>query len=215
VRDRRWAVTNVERSTQALDVLGAEPGRHEHLVTLASVEDDSFGGELRVVWELELATSVLERTALPVPDPDRFDEPARQDAFPWTRCAGGSPAPTPWRSGCCARRPAAGLPVVVLPYLNAAQAEHPAFGEGIERLRRLGVRVLFGPDVLALHQPRQGQRDRFPWHLTFLPSRRLPRTRRGNHPTSFSSSATCQELAPQRLKGACMPLGCRSFSGTA
>ncbi len=59
-----------------------------------------------------------------------------------------------------------GLPVVVLPYLNAAQAEHPALGEGIERLRRLGVRVLFGPDVLALHQPRQGQRDRFPWHLT-------------------------------------------------
>src|ERR687886_788806 len=59
-----------------------------------------------------------------------------------------------------------GLPVVVLPYLNAAQAEHPALGEGIERLRRLGVRVLFGPDVLVLHQPRQGQRDRFPWHLT-------------------------------------------------
>jgi hypothetical protein len=59
-----------------------------------------------------------------------------------------------------------GLPVVVLPYLNAAQAEHPALGEGIERLRRLGVRVLFGPDVLPLHQPRQGKRDQFPWHLT-------------------------------------------------
>lgn len=59
-----------------------------------------------------------------------------------------------------------GLPVVVLPYLNAAQGEHPALGEGIERLRRLGVRVLFGPDVLPLHQPRQGKRDQFPWHLT-------------------------------------------------
>ena len=58
-----------------------------------------------------------------------------------------------------------GLPVV-LPYLNAAQGEHPALGEGIERLRRLGVRVLFGPEVLPLHRPRQGKRDQFPWHLT-------------------------------------------------
>jgi hypothetical protein len=45
----------------------------------------------------------------------------------------------------------AGVPVVVLPYLNAAQGEYPALGEGIERLRGLGVRVLFGPDVLPLH----------------------------------------------------------------
>jgi hypothetical protein len=59
-----------------------------------------------------------------------------------------------------------GLPVVVLPYLNATQAEHPALGQGIERLRHLGVRVLFGPDVLSLHRPRQGKRDQFPWHLT-------------------------------------------------
>ena len=41
-----------------------------------------------------------------------------------------------------------------------------ALGESIERLRRLGVRVLFGPDVLPLHRPRQGKRDQFPWHLT-------------------------------------------------
>lgn len=81
VRDRRWVVTDVERSTQPLDVLSGEPGRHEHLVTVASVEDDGFGEELRVVWELELATSVVERAALPVPEPGRFDEPARLDAF--------------------------------------------------------------------------------------------------------------------------------------
>jgi superfamily II DNA or RNA helicase len=81
VRDRRWVVTNVERSTQPLDVLDAAPGRREHLVTLASVEDDGFGEELRVVWELELATAVLDRAALPAPDPERFDEPERLDAF--------------------------------------------------------------------------------------------------------------------------------------
>jgi len=55
---------------------------------------------------------------------------------------------------------------VVLPYLNAAQAEHPALTESIDRLRRCGIRVLFGPDVLPLHRPRQGKRDKFPWHLT-------------------------------------------------
>jgi hypothetical protein len=58
-----------------------------------------------------------------------------------------------------------GLPVVVLPYLNVAQAEHPALAQSIERLRRVGVRVLFGPDVLPLHRPRQGKRDQYPWHL--------------------------------------------------
>jgi hypothetical protein len=59
-----------------------------------------------------------------------------------------------------------GLAVVVLPYLNAAQAEHPALAESIDRLRRCGIRVLFGPDILPLHRPRQGKRDKFPWHLT-------------------------------------------------
>ncbi len=36
----------------------------------------------------------------------------------------------------------------------------------IERLRASGVSVLFGPSVLPLHQPRQGNKDAFPWHLT-------------------------------------------------
>jgi hypothetical protein len=59
-----------------------------------------------------------------------------------------------------------GLPVVVLPYLNAAQAKHPALATSVERLRGCGVRVLFGPDVLLPHRPREGRREQFPWHLT-------------------------------------------------
>jgi flavoprotein len=58
------------------------------------------------------------------------------------------------------------LPVVVLPYLNAAQGKHPALAESIHRLRGCGVQVLFGPDVLPLHRPREGRRELFPWHLT-------------------------------------------------
>jgi phosphopantothenoylcysteine decarboxylase len=59
-----------------------------------------------------------------------------------------------------------GLPVVVLPYLNAAQAKHPALVASVERLRGCEVRVLFGPDVLPVHRPREGRREQFPWHLT-------------------------------------------------
>jgi hypothetical protein len=59
-----------------------------------------------------------------------------------------------------------GLPAVILPYLNAAQAKHPALAASVERLRDCGIRVLFGPDVLPLHRPREGRREQFPWYLT-------------------------------------------------
>jgi Flavoprotein len=45
------------------------------------------------------------------------------------------------------------LPIVALPFVNAAQAEHPAFYRSIEQLRDEGVRLLYGPDVLELHEP--------------------------------------------------------------
>lgn len=59
-----------------------------------------------------------------------------------------------------------GLPIVALPYTNAAMAGHPAFGEGIDRLRAWGVNVLYGDDVMVLHPPGTGDRDldRIPWY---------------------------------------------------
>jgi phosphopantothenoylcysteine synthetase/decarboxylase len=61
-----------------------------------------------------------------------------------------------------------GLPIVVLPYTNAAMAAHPAFAESVQRLRGWGVVVLFGPDVVSLPPPGAGDvsPDGFPWHLT-------------------------------------------------
>lgn len=60
-----------------------------------------------------------------------------------------------------------GVPVVVVPYTNAAMAAHPAFRQSVRTLRTWGVRVLFGADVVAL--PRRGdaarQVEEFPWHL--------------------------------------------------
>jgi len=60
------------------------------------------------------------------------------------------------------------LPVVALPFVNAAQAEHPAFQGSIDRLRAAGVRLLYGPNVLELHEPGTGSQrvGLFPWRLT-------------------------------------------------
>jgi phosphopantothenoylcysteine synthetase/decarboxylase len=58
-----------------------------------------------------------------------------------------------------------GLPIVAVPYTNAAMAAHPAFLESVGRLRGWGVTVLFGPDVLPLHAPgtMESHIDSFPW----------------------------------------------------
>ena len=60
------------------------------------------------------------------------------------------------------------LPVIALPFINAAQAEHPAFQASVDRLRAAGVQLLYGPDVLELHEPGAGSQrvGLFPWRLT-------------------------------------------------
>ena len=51
VRQRRYVVTEVEASTLPTSPLRpAQPV--QHLVSLASVEDDALGEELQVVWEM-------------------------------------------------------------------------------------------------------------------------------------------------------------------
>jgi phosphopantothenoylcysteine synthetase/decarboxylase len=53
-----------------------------------------------------------------------------------------------------------GVPTVVLPCLNAAQAAHPAYRQSLERLRAMGV-------LIGDHEPHQpkpdGGADRFRW----------------------------------------------------
>lgn len=60
-----------------------------------------------------------------------------------------------------------GLPLVALPFTNAAMAAHPAFGENVARLRSWGITVLYGEDVMRLHEPGTGESylDAIPWHL--------------------------------------------------
>ena len=57
-----------------------------------------------------------------------------------------------------------GLPVIVFPRVNAAHARHPAWQGHIDALRAGGVRVVYGPDVWPLREPREAPAGReLPW----------------------------------------------------
>lgn len=81
VRDRHWVVTNVVGSALPPDVLGQADAYPCHLVELSSVEDDAFGDDLTVFWEVEPGVLILPKATLPRPEPNGFDDPARLGAF--------------------------------------------------------------------------------------------------------------------------------------
>jgi hypothetical protein len=57
-----------------------------------------------------------------------------------------------------------GLPVVVFPRVNAAHARHPAWQRHLDTLREAGVRLVYGPDVWPLYEPRDAPSGReLPW----------------------------------------------------
>ncbi|HCT79923.1 MAG TPA: flavoprotein [Micromonosporaceae bacterium] len=60
-----------------------------------------------------------------------------------------------------------GKTIVAMPYTNSLMATHPVFQENLGKLRKWGVRVLYGDDVIKLHPPGEGEglRHEFPWHL--------------------------------------------------
>jgi Flavoprotein len=56
------------------------------------------------------------------------------------------------------------LPVVVFPRVNAAHARHPAWKRHIAALREADVRLVYGPDVWPLSEPREAPPGReLPW----------------------------------------------------
>ena len=58
-----------------------------------------------------------------------------------------------------------GLPLVALPFLNAAQAAHPAFRRNVTELREAGVHVLLGNEGYEPHTPHEGSKhlESYPW----------------------------------------------------
>ncbi|AUH41207.1 flavoprotein [Streptomyces sp. CMB-StM0423] len=55
------------------------------------------------------------------------------------------------------------LPLVALPYLNRAQAAHPALDRSVAFLRDNGVSVLLGEEGFIPHEPKHGNLDAYPW----------------------------------------------------
>lgn len=60
-----------------------------------------------------------------------------------------------------------GLPLAALPFLNAAQVAHPAFGRSVKELRDAGVKILLGSEGYEPHVPHQGSKylAQYPWHV--------------------------------------------------
>src|SRR5262245_32796731 len=79
VRSRQWIVNDVRASTLPPPGLKLTFHGPQHLVTLASVEDDGLGEELQVVWEIEPGARVVEKIALPTAED--LDPPETLDAF--------------------------------------------------------------------------------------------------------------------------------------
>lgn len=69
--------------------------------------------------------------------------------------------------GLLAEAPGLGIPVVVLPFVNAALAARVPFRRAVAALRAEGVRVVLGPGEFEPHPATAGPGliESFPWHL--------------------------------------------------
>jgi len=69
--------------------------------------------------------------------------------------------------GVLAEQTGLGIPIVVLPFVNAALASRAPFEQSIKSLRAEGVSILLGPGAIEPHQPHTGGSliASYPWHL--------------------------------------------------
>ena len=123
---------------------------------------------------LEPQTAELERlTGHPVRS--EYKTPGTADAWPkadvvlfapatfnsinaWTLGITGS-----FVVGVCAEGIGKGIPLVTMPCVNAAYAQHRALDRSVAELRGMGVSVLYGEGGFQPNPPGEGRE--FPWHL--------------------------------------------------
>jgi phosphopantothenoylcysteine synthetase/decarboxylase len=69
--------------------------------------------------------------------------------------------------GVLAEQTGLGVPIVVLPFVNAALASRAPFKQSVKSLRAEGVSILLGPGAIEPHQPHTGGSliGSYPWHL--------------------------------------------------
>ncbi|MER7723583.1 flavoprotein [Streptomyces sp. NPDC096323] len=58
-----------------------------------------------------------------------------------------------------------GIPLVAMPCVNAAYAQHRALDRSIAELRDMGVSVLYGQGGFEPHQPGERRAEGYPWSL--------------------------------------------------
>jgi phosphopantothenoylcysteine synthetase/decarboxylase len=76
--------------------------------------------------------------------------------------------------GILAEMTGMGIPVIVLPYVNAALASRAPFRRAVDSLRDEGVHVLLGSGGIEPHPPRSGADHAvFPWQLALDQAERL------------------------------------------
>jgi len=101
VRRRPFVVVDVQ--SQGIPGDSPEQQNLSNLVRLSSVEDDSLGEELAIIWDLEPGAAIREQSSLP--EPKAFDEPrvlaAFLDAVRWGAVsqANDRELQSPFRSG--------------------------------------------------------------------------------------------------------------------
>lgn len=94
------------------------------------------------------------------------------------------------------------IPVLVLPFVNAALASRAPFRRSVKSLREEGVRILLGPGGFEPHPPRTGggRTSAFPWHLALDGADRLV----GPHElTAIEGTVPVQETSPRVGATAC------------
>ena len=74
VRRRQWVVSDVQGS-----VFKSNKNGGQHLVSLASIDEDALGEELQVIWQIEPGAQVLEKAGLP--NITGWDKDETQGAF--------------------------------------------------------------------------------------------------------------------------------------
>ena len=79
VRHRQYVVTDIQQTRTLSSPMVQSLETLQHLVSLASIEDDALGEELQTIWEVEAGAYIYERVDLP--KPTGFDEPGRLEAF--------------------------------------------------------------------------------------------------------------------------------------
>lgn len=72
VRRRQWVVSQVQGSL-------LNPAKEQHLVTLTSIDEDSQGEELQVIWQLEPGAKIIEKAGLP--NISGWDSSEQMEAF--------------------------------------------------------------------------------------------------------------------------------------